>query len=104
MKKTIIVFALLFALVCALLCGCTPPETDRPEQEVNLPEPQTAQQDPEPADTASQNVPAGTAQPAAPDTEEPASGNAAEFDDEPELETVSDYVVDGGDGFGIGGN
>lgn len=147
MRKTI-VFVVLIALACFLLCGCTPkgsensktdsdvklptldtahdklpddatvPETDLPEH--SAPQIETA----EPSDVGASGEPAPqieTEAHAAVETQEPGSKETdpitvdhgseepteepvyvSEYD--PEMETASDYVVDGGDGFGIGGN
>lgn len=105
MKKAII-FVILFALVCALLCGCTPPEAEsgQPGQNGIIPALETGQVQtrPQPGENGSDPQTPDT-EPAAINTTNPVADSVPE-DDDSELETVSDFVVDGGAGFGFGGN
>lgn len=126
MKKTI-VMVLLLALLCLALCACTEknPEGGRSEPTITYPELQTQEgQNQAPAGT-SENTALTQARDAGTGDEETreAQGNTelsdpdesadpfappappvSEYDDDPEMETVTDLVIDGGDGFGIGGN
>ena len=119
MKQVIGLF-LALAMICCLLCACTSPQPDETEQTGanSLPVPSAA--------NGHESVEANTQTPdgtsgqtnanAAPDdtgytqsleSNDPASQSAPSEAAEPEpeeLETVSEYVVDGGNGFGFGGN
>ena len=108
MKKAI-VFVILIALFCALLCGCTPPETktDQSEQSMELPELQTGEnqvRNTQSGEDGSDTPAPDTAGPVAGAPTAPVNNTVPEIIDDPEIETISDYVVDGGDGFGFGGN
>ena len=115
MKKCVIV-ALLLVWVCFLLAGCTPPESDSGSPDVSLPiaavpsqtlprqteqnidhstenSKETLNSIAETEDTVSQTEP----------TELPTQSVELETED-PEEESMSEIVVDGGNGFGIGGN
>jgi len=107
LKKTIVILFLV-VLVFALLCGCTSPEkdTEAAQQGTGLPDPQTGHiQTPDTTPSEQGNAAKN------PETEvvtetvsDQSSDSGSPFEDEPDLETASDYVVDGGEGFGFGGN
>lgn len=101
-------------MIWALLCGCTPKaESEQTSGNMSLPELQTDKdsasdpagsgpQDtqPEENNTDSQST---DSDPEASDAADQTAGSVSEYD-ETELETETDYVVDGGDGIGFGGN
>lgn len=121
MKKAII-YIFVFALLTALLCGCTPPETETGQADASgsLPALQTeknqsadqhgesgadTQTDPADADPKENgNEPGQTQNPEQTEAAETQQVPVSEYDDDPEMATASDFVVDGGSGHGIGGN
>ncbi len=125
MKKTIIL-VLLIALLCALICGCTPPDPENVQtgQNGTLPQVQTdegkttgavdpseqaALTDPANSDRGESGAETQNVEPVNPMnpgevSEDPTVTFASEYDDDPEMATASDYVIDGGDEFVIGGN
>ena len=126
MKKTI-VMVLLLALLCLALCACTEknPEGGQSEPKISNPELQTQEgqnqetagtsentahtqdQDAKTGDKESREA-QGNTELSDPDESadplEPPAPPVSEYDDDPDMETVTDLVIDGGDGFGIGGN
>ena len=129
MKKSI-VFGLLIALACFLLYGCTPKEAENSSSDVNLPTLNT-EHEVLPDDTADSETGSQKPEPSAPqletetdsgmesqtpsedvtepvtvsgDSEDPTEDPAIVSEENPDDEVVSEFVVDGGDEFGFGGN
>ena len=108
---------MLSALICFLLCGCTREETDHSGSESTLPTVNTERGD-FPGDVAASE---DKTQPSGPDSTEANSesansseptegpteasqGNTAESEEDIDDEVSSEYVAEGGDVVGIGGN
>lgn len=107
MKKTIVI-GLLIALICFLFCGCTPEETESASHDVKFPSVNTEQgyfpdgTEPEGDSQQPKTEPDSGMESQAPreDNTDPAIAS----EEIPDDEVVSDFVVDGGDEFGFGGN
>lgn len=121
MRKTII-FCLLITLACFLLCSCTPPKSETnqttiptlySEQDESGKTPAASEQVTLPGVSDVVTTEAGShgeiSDPqetivSESDSVDATSNPQIGLEDDPELEVESEYIVDGGNGFGIGGN
>lgn len=105
--KKFFTFCLLFALVCAVLAGCTPPEADS-ETDVSLPSLED-QTDSAATQTDNNNetlnsIADSEAMNTTSERTDASSEAPVVSEEDPEAESMSEIIVDGGDGFGVGGN
>ena len=114
--KKFVVFVLLLSLLCALFAGCTEKKPEGESENVSLPSmnvPESRENEIPDTTGASETVP-GTetrengeeqqnTDPAPTEAESTEQPSATTEEPDPE-ETGTEYIVDGGNGFGFGGN